>query len=250
MLTILGLGLAARRRWMMGLAGLSLLVFAVALVASLSRSGWLGFLVGVVALAVLLPERRKQVAGAAGAVAAAMVLLGLVGPIGLRLTNGLDTFSARWDIWGQALALIAHHPVFGVGVMNFQSFLPLDDSGNTIPHAHNIFLNMAAERGLPGLAAFCFVVVMLFKILRASARKVRERFDATALERALPAALTAAFIGYFVHSLLDVSYYDYKVVVLFWLMVGVAASLPLLFGPPDATQASPRRQLTGVGERR
>jgi hypothetical protein len=36
----------------------------------------------------------------------------------------------------------------------------------------------------------------------------------------------ATFVGYFIHSLLEVSYYDYKVLLLFWLLVGTVALLP------------------------
>ena len=36
----------------------------------------------------------------------------------------------------------------------------------------------------------------------------------------------AAFLA---DSLFDVAYYDYKILLLFWLVVGIAASLPRLF---------------------
>jgi hypothetical protein len=35
-------------------------------------------------------------------------------------------------------------------------------------------------------------------------------------------------------SLFDVAYYDYKIRLLFWLLVGIAASLPRLFQRPSA----------------
>jgi hypothetical protein len=38
---------------------------------------------------------------------------------------------------------------------------------------------------------------------------------------ALVAGLLATFAGYFVHGLFEVSYYDYKVLLLFWLLVGI-----------------------------
>ena len=45
-------------------------------------------------------------------------------------------------------------------------------------------------------------------------------------ERALLVGLCAAFAAYLVHSQFDVSYYDYKVLLAFWLLAGVAAALP------------------------
>jgi O-antigen ligase len=113
------------------------------------------------------------------------------------------------------------HPLLGVGINNFQNFYPIytgrDDELN---HAHNLVLNVAAERGLFGLVAFCLVAMFLLASL------VRTFTSARSLEeRAVVAGLSASLAAYFIHSLFDVSYYDYKVLLLFWLLVGVGASL-------------------------
>jgi hypothetical protein len=39
----------------------------------------------------------------------------------------------------------------------------------------------------------------------------------------LIAGLIAVFAGYLAHSMFDVSYYDYKILLLFWLLAGTAA---------------------------
>jgi hypothetical protein len=46
---------------------------------------------------------------------------------------------------------------------------------------------------------------------------------ASGSERTLVASLIAVFAGYLAHSMLDVSYYDYKILLLFWLLAGTAA---------------------------
>jgi hypothetical protein len=46
----------------------------------------------------------------------------------------------------------------------------------------------------------------------------------------LAAAITAIFVAFLAASLFDVAYYDYKILLLFWLLAGLAASLPRLFG--------------------
>jgi putative inorganic carbon (HCO3(-)) transporter len=93
-----------------------------------------------------------------------------------------------------------------------------------IGHAHNIFLNMAAERGVIGLLTFVTVVIGLFCTLGRAVAAARNPVD-----RAVAVGLIATFSGYFAHSLLEVSYYDYKVLLLFWLLVGIAGCLPILW---------------------
>jgi hypothetical protein len=48
--------------------------------------------------------------------------------------------------------------------------------------------------------------------------------------RVLAAAITASFVAFLAASLFDVAYYVYKILLLFWLLAGLAASLPRLFG--------------------
>jgi hypothetical protein len=79
---------------------------------------------------------------------------------------------------------------------------------------------MAVERGVIGLATFVFFVFMLFRTLRQVLPSTTSRLD-----YALVAGLLATFTGYFVHGLFEVSYYDYKVLLLFWLLVGMAAAI-------------------------
>ena len=41
--------------------------------------------------------------------------------------------------------------------------------------------------------------------------------------------MTASLAAFLADSLFDVAYYDYKILLLFWLLAGVRASLPRLF---------------------
>jgi putative inorganic carbon (HCO3(-)) transporter len=142
----------------------------------------------------------------------------------------------RWNIWTAAAAMTIQHPLFGVGVGNFQNFYPAY-SGHRfgVNHAHNLFLNIAAERGLPAFLVFAALIITLFRVLAATLARTR-----TTLEQALVAGLAATFLAYFVHSWFEVSYYDYKVLLLFWLLVGTAVTLPAVLAPsPQGAAAVP-----------
>jgi O-antigen ligase len=226
----LGLAVAAtlRKWWATAAFMMATLAVEVALFATLSRSGLLG-LIGATALLLLLwPECRRYVLFMSASAAVLVLAFGLWAPLGGRLGPGADSplheLASRWAIWTVALQIILHHPL-GVGVGNFgYSFSSY--AGVEVSHAHNLFLNIAAERGFLGLVAFVIMLAALFRSLRSGLRHVRGGFD-----QALVVGVTAAFGGFLLHSLLDATYYDYKVLLLFWLLVGVTAVLPRLLLP-------------------
>lgn len=121
----------------------------------------------------------------------------------------------RGDLWRFAAARIAEHPWLGVGLGKWTSSAAFvahfDDP--MLAHAHNTFLNRALETGLPGLAAFAF---LLGSVAVAFGRIARSRDAGTA---AIGAAGVALVAGVVVKNLTD----DFLVrqgALLFWALVG------------------------------
>jgi O-antigen ligase len=225
----IALAVATRRRTTIAAALAATTVYGAALVATLSRSGLLGLLAGTVTLVALLPEKRKRIGVISGALIVASFAAGLVGPFADRLAGTeaqMTTLAGRLPIWGAAFQIFTQHFVFGAGVGNFGHAI----WDLRLSHAHNLLLNIAAERGILGLAAFCLVIAALFQTLARSFRNSRG-----GMYRILTAGLIASFIAFFVHSLVDASYYDYKILLLFWILVGVAATLPRLTSSEGTT---------------
>lgn len=116
------------------------------LALTLSRSGYLGFVVvALVAFIVRGPVRRRGRLFVALAVAVTLAFA--IAPLRERLGGGLSSTdygrSTRTEIWSAALRDFTQHPVLGIGWGNFQ---PAPGE-----HAHNSYLQVAAELGVVGL---------------------------------------------------------------------------------------------------
>ena len=177
-----------------GLAG----VMGAGLLASWSRGGWLGAVVGV-GLVVLLRSRRMLLAGLVGLLA--LLLWGALGgispsalpaPVADRLADvpayfgvGIaqivaqpvtdENFSVieRLAHWLAALRMWEISPWLGVGPGNYAVIYPqvrLLAWEDALGHAHNVYLNVLAETGLAGLAAYLLlwgsIIVWLWRAVR------------------------------------------------------------------------------------
>jgi O-antigen ligase len=143
---------------MLGAAGCLMIAVGVALNRSLAA---LGLFIPVAFASILLLKqgsRHKRLIAPVGAVAVVICLAVLTGT-GLRaeLTGGdTSSFVTRADMWKSTLRLIAETFPFGTGLGSFPSIYVLAEDPRAvgltyINHAHNDFLELVLETGLPGL---------------------------------------------------------------------------------------------------
>jgi O-antigen ligase len=114
---------------------------------------------------------RWFVAALAGLVLGALALTVVLGAIGGGSeTPGRDTSpliestlsGRRTDLWHDALVLMSDHPAFGVGPGRFAEESPTARSDRDARWAHNGFLQMGAETGIPGLLLLAALFVWGF----------------------------------------------------------------------------------------
>ena len=193
------------RRWLWIGAGVTLVVM---IVLTGSRGGFLG----LVAAGVLFVYRRRGL-GAAAAVMLALVIGVLALPTELS-TRAMATLSgdtsqlpteleasnrAHVGLFWAALRMISDSPVLGVGPLNFKDLSTLYTGLEQANMAHNMFLEIAAEMGLPVLAVF---VLLLASAFHAFARTARLRGGPEAAELATWAeGLRSGLTGYVVADL-------------------------------------------------
>ncbi|MEK7138049.1 MAG: O-antigen ligase family protein [Patescibacteria group bacterium] len=91
------------------------------------------------------------------------------------LDFGETSNSQRIDIWKKSLVSIQHHPMLGIGIGNFPVVLgqdiKLSKAGSS---AHNIYLQVASEMGIPSLLAFLCLLCLVLKRIYDRFVKARE----------------------------------------------------------------------------
>lgn len=215
----------ARHRLFGALCGI---IFLATLVLLRSRSALVGVVFG---LAFLLPARRFG--GLLAVLAAGTAVAWFVDPDRLLAYVKIDPtrpheWLGRLQIWRTALSSIPAHPVFGWGLGNFEAAylkhqLPVADIlrfDRSSPFAHNDFLQIAVEAGVPALVLFGWG---LARYVRSSAGKP----DATM-------AWSRAVVALFAASAL----FNFTILLPLCGMIGAAA---LGFGFSGEKKAAPHR---------
>lgn len=128
----------------------------------------------------------------------------------------------RLSMYRNAVNMIRHHPVVGVGINTFSDNyhkykLAEPEEGKTPDsiYAHNSYLHTAGEIGLLGLSMFLVILVVLFVYAGHMYKKIRDDYYQVALM-----SLLACILAYLVNALTETSLYYPRVVMIFWYLVG------------------------------
>jgi O-antigen ligase len=215
-----------RSGWRKYFCAVCLVLTILALTACASRGGFLGL---VLAGGVLLLHMRRRVA-IASAVCAVILPLNLLSPNTplrrlLQPTHS-DARAAdnRTAAWVGGWNMIQAEPLFGVGLGNFKSLSTrYEDPDNLYESvAHNAYIEIAAELGIPALLLFIGIIAWCLLLLQRVLKKAVRRQDG--LVRAVAIGMQAGITG-FAASLVFVSGQYQK---LFWFMVFLSACLSTL----------------------
>lgn len=225
-----GIVAAAGTRRRLILHGLHLIVLATGVLASLagillsfSRGAWVGTLVGLATLLLFAPASVRRVGVAAVVIGAIVLLAGgwqqLPEPVrerAVQLVTQARPFDVRdvqlttnnWAVvermvhWQAAWSMFLDHPLTGVGAGNFSVVFP-DYSLHPIfrvarGHAHNYYLHVLAELGIPGLVVYLSLLVSAVGTMLTVVRRRAFGFD-----RAVALGALAATAAVAVHNLVE-----------------------------------------------
>ncbi len=245
-------------RWALPALGTAMAVAAglmgLALFFTLSRGAWLGAAVALAAVSALL-SRRALVASALAAAAAALFLamggaralpaafrerltdflpyLGMVDVRGVEITERNFAVIERLAHWYAAIGMFADRPWLGVGVGNYAAVYPaykIPPWDDPLGHAHNIFLNVAAETGLVGLVAYVLFWLAAFRLTWQAVRATE------GVWRGIAVGALGSFVHLSVHNLVDNLYVAGMYVQVALLLAFVAR---LRAPPPWAEEGDP-----------
>ena len=128
----------------------------------------------------------------------------------------------RLDMWGRALAMIRDMPYTGIGLDTFPTiqtnFYPGFLIGSEL-HAHNLFLQIALDLGLVGLAAFLWLLIA-FGITATQVYCLRTDHDG----RALIVGLGAALASYVASQAIE-TYWETRLGEILWILLGSTAAI-------------------------
>lgn len=139
----------------------------------------------------------------------------------LNIANDLNI--DRLTLWRAALEMLAAHPLLGVGPGNFRLAVgavlgrPVWD---VRLHANNTYLEMFADAGLLGGAAFLLFLVAL-------ARLAWRALDSDTRDPILGATLVTALAAFLIHGVTDYFLEFTSIYLFFWMLVGMLAGLRL-----------------------
>lgn len=140
----------------------------------------------------------------------------------LSIFNPTDTSSSlRMALWESTLAMIHDKPLFGVGWGAYWLAYPdydfyIHDPATTIFHAHNMYLAVAAETGIPGLLAFMGILYGHMAAAFKMAVQGRSKW-LSGIMLGMVAAMASIVIG----GMTDYILFNIQMSMLFWLINGL-----------------------------
>jgi O-antigen ligase len=215
----------------------ALLLQTAALLMTQTRNAWLGLLAGG---AMVLGFRQRLLLLLLPVIALAAFLL-VPGAVQERLRSLVDphqiTARHRLYVWHNAIQLIQHYPWTGVGMRNIPrpvlEYHDPDDPNATkrLQHLHNNLLQVAAERGLIGLAWW----LAIWSAYVSHTWSLYWRLGPQdGMAKALVAGSMASIVSFHIAGLFENNFGDSEVISLVYFLM----ALPFIIKPQDLRSAA------------
>ena len=221
--------------------------------AAAAISMWLRILTAAGSIVILSVVILTQSRGAYLAAAAALAILALLrwprllwigvplGMVALFLLSRADLrdvfdllsrdgtlggWEGRLDIWRNSVQALGDFSFTGIGIGTFTTILPLlyplQFSVESYPHAHNHFLQIGLDLGVPGLIAYVACILNVFVMAGALYRR---RHALSPMAAALSIGSIGSLVAIFIHGILDAVLWGTKLAFLPWILFALITTL-------------------------
>lgn len=200
------------------------LALALCLVLTQSRGCWIGFMASVI-IFITFYEGKLW-----GLIPLAICILPFVLPQTIvdrimSVGNMEDTSTSyRFYIWMGTLGMMKHYWPGGIGMGEaaFAQVYPFFSYNAIIaPHSHNTFLQLLVEAGISGLGMF----VIMQGVFAKKMSVVYRHGDRKSLDSMLSLALASGVAGFLVQSMFDYTFYNYRVMAVFFMVMAFGMAL-------------------------
>ncbi len=199
-------------------------VLALCLVLTQSRGCWLGFILSAVVFVTFWEGKLWGLLPVAICIIPFIIPQTIADRI-MSIGNMEDTSTSyRVFIWMGTLGMLKHYWLGGIGMGEgaFGAVYPFFSYNAIIaPHSHNTFLQLTVEAGIGALLVF---LVTQFIFVRGMAKTYRlDNKKSTDSLTAL--AFASAILGFLLQSMFDYTFYNYRVMALFFMVMAMGVSL-------------------------
>ena len=203
--------------------GVTGLVF-LCLILTQSRGCWLGFMVSAV-LFITFYEGRWWALAIPVVLALPFVLPQTIIDRLMSIGDmGDSSTSYRVFIWMGAMGIVRNYFMGGIGMGEaaFGEVYPLFSYNAIIaPHAHNTYLQLLVEGGIGTLAMFIALLCVYFKSAHTGYRAGEKK----SYDSAMILGLGAGVAGFLFQSLFDYTFYNYRVMAVFFMVIAMTVAL-------------------------
>jgi O-antigen ligase len=203
----------------------SFVLCSCCLVLTWSRGAWLGIILAAVMFVLL-----KSHTFLAGIILSSPLLLlalsyltnaNIINRL-LSIGNAADSSTAyRIDIWIGTWRMLSDKGAYGIGIGEgaFSSVFPQYALSGTeaAPHTHSLYLQIMAETGIVSLLSFLLICFAYLSLVFAYIRKSPGMDN-----RTFSIGFVCSICAFLIQGITDYSWYNYRVYLFFWVMLGFA----------------------------
>lgn len=194
----------------------------LALILTFSRGCWIGI---IFAAAIFVTFAAGKLWGL-GIIALPIIPMVLPESIMNRFMSIGDmkdsSTSYRVYIWMGTLAMVKDFWVSGIGMgaEAFKEVYPFYSyNGIVAPHAHNLFLQILVESGIGGIVVFLGILIFFLKRMMVNYKYGGGKGSELST---MMVALVAGICGFLLQGMFDNCFYNYRVLLVFWYVIGIA----------------------------